>query len=49
MLALTLSGLWKWTGLRTSCRCVAPYIVCGIATDPTVFILFETVSLASKK
>jgi hypothetical protein len=21
MLALTLSGLWKWTGLRTSCRC----------------------------
>jgi hypothetical protein len=21
MLALTLSGPWKWTGLRTSCRC----------------------------
>ena len=26
MLALTLSGLWKWTGLRTSCRCAAPYL-----------------------
>jgi len=26
MLALTLSGPWKWTGLRTSCRCAAPYL-----------------------
>jgi hypothetical protein len=26
MLALTLSGLWKWTGLRTSCRYAAPYL-----------------------
>ena len=28
MLALTLSGPWKWTGLRTSCRC-ALSIACG--------------------